>query len=117
MRIYEARLSEVVRSGIECGTDSHAEPPAFFSRFGLFALPIVPADKLLSERQHSRVVAGVVDATVRRRVRHLTFANVVAQTHVVAGYSELVAADVKNALEEPEMLHSRIAAIRPDRTL
>src|SRR5581483_6749815 len=59
----------------------------------------------------------VVDATVRRRVRELLATEVIPHPDLVGRNSQMMRADVDHALQEPEMLHARISAIRADRTL
>ena len=73
------------------------------------------ADQLERDVEHPRVVARVVDAAVRRRVRHLVGADVVALAHLDRIEAELVRDDVDHALGEPEVLHARVAAVRASR--
>src|SRR5216684_3727576 len=110
--VDDARLAKIVRAGIEGRADANANPAAFLARLGLFFPPIVPADQLFGEREHARVIAGVVDTAVGRGVWHFVFANVIAQAHFISGYAESVAADIEHSLHEPELLHARVAAIR-----
>src|SRR6266481_1628434 len=111
--VNDLRLAEVVGSGIECGADANADHAAvlFFTRLTLLLPPIVPADKVLRDFEHLRIVAGVVHAAVGRGVRKLFRTDVVAQAHFVRCDADLVGADVDDALQEPEVLHARVSAI------
>ena len=71
----------------------------------------------LRHLQHLRIVARVVHAAVGRGVRKFFRPNVVAQAHFVGGNAQFVRADVHHALQKPEMLHARVAAVRADRAL
>ena len=115
--VDDARLAEIVRAGIERGADAHADHSPLRARLLLLLFPLLPADQALSDVEHLRVVAGVIDAAVGGGVGHFAGANVIAQAHFIARNAELMRADVHHALEEPQMLHPRIAAIGPDRTL
>ena len=77
LRVDELRLAEVVRAGVERRAD--ADPEQLPARLGV-APPLldpVVADQLERLVEAARVVAGVVDAAVRRLVRHLVGADVV----------------------------------------
>ena len=116
LRIDDLRLAEIVGAGIERGADADAEPAAFGVSLGALGLPLVPADQIFRHLQHAGIVAGIVDAAVRRGVGKLFRPNVIAQAHLVGGNVQLVSADVEHALQEPQVLHARIAAIGADGT-
>src|SRR5260370_32601164 len=67
--IDDLRLAEIIGSGIEGGADTNSQHAAFLARFGLLLLPVIPADQLLSNLEHLRIIAGVVHAAVGRGVR------------------------------------------------
>ena len=77
----------------------------------------VVVDQLERDVQAARVVAGVVDAAVRRLVRHLVGPHVVALPHLDRIEPELVGDDVADPLGQPELLHARVAAVRRHRAL
>src|SRR5262249_48666432 len=104
--IDDLRLAEIVRAGVECRADADADPAAFGACRGPLFLPVLPADFFLCDLQHLRIVAGVVDAAIRRRVRKFLGSNVVAQPHFVGGNTEFVRTNINDTLEEPEVLHS-----------
>ena len=74
-------------------------------------------DQLERDVEAARVVAGVVDAAVRRLVRHLLGLDVVLLPHLDRVEPELVRDDVADPLGQPELLHPRVAAVRRDRRL
>ena len=78
LRVDERRLAEVVRPRVEGRADADAEQLA--ARLGVLALLVdrVVVDELQRLVETARVVAGVVDAAVRRLVGHLVGADVVA---------------------------------------
>ena len=63
------------------------------------------------------VVAGVVDAAVRRLVRELLGAGRSSLADLDRIETELVRDDVDDPLGQPEVLHARVAAVRRDRRL
>src|SRR5260370_19144021 len=91
----------------------------FRSPFGsgrrLSLLPILPANLFLSDLQHFGIVARVIDAAVRSRVRKFFRSNIVAQPYLVRSNAQLVRANIHDPLQEPKMLHPRIAAVRTNR--
>ena len=115
--IHDLRLPEVVGAGIERGADADSDQAAFLAGRGLLLLPVVPADQALRHLQHLRIVARVVDAAVGRGVGKFLGKNVIAQAHLVGGNTQFVGADIDDALQKPQVLHARIAAIGADRTL
>ena len=115
LRVDEPRLAEVVRAGVERRADPDAEQlPARLRLLARCAGIDVVADQLERDVEHRRVVAGVVDAAVRRLVRHVLGADVVPLPHLDRVEAELVRDDVDHALGEPEVLHARVAAVRGD---
>ena len=106
------RLAEVVRSRVERRADPDAEQLAAASASARrSAMPSQPI-RSSADVEHARVVAGVVDAAVRRLVRHLLDPDVVALAHLDRIEVELVRDDVHDALGEPELLHARVPAVR-----
>src|SRR5207249_9742018 len=97
---------------VERCADANADQPALFTRFGLLLLPFIPTDQPLRNLHHLGIVPGVVDATIRRGVRKFFRTYIVAYAHFVRRDSQFVRADINNALQEPQMLHPRISAIR-----
>ena len=83
-------------------------------RLGPPLLDRVVADELERHVERPRVVAGVVDAAVRRLVRHVLGLDVVALAQLDGVEAELVRDDVDDALGEPELLHPRVPAVRRD---
>ena len=75
---------------------------------------LVGADELERHVQRPRVVAGVVDAAVRRLVRHVLGLDVVLAADLDRIEPERVRDDVDDPLGEPELLHARVAAVRRD---
>ena len=106
------RLSKIVRARVQRGANADSDQAAFFARCGLFLFPFVPANFRFGHLQHLGIVSRVVHATVRSGVGEFFWANVVAQAHFVGRDAEFVPANVNNPLQEPEMLHTRVAAIR-----
>ena len=100
--------------------ESRVEPIPTPSRFprasasARFAGHRVVVDQLEREVEHPRVVAGVVDAAVRRLVRHVLGADVVPLAHLDRVEAELARDDVDDPLGEPEVLHARVTAVRGD---
>src|SRR2546429_6867285 len=43
--------------------------------------------------------------------------NVIAHSHRIGRYSQRLSANINHALHKPQVLHPRVTAIRPDRTL
>src|ERR1035437_1516459 len=115
--VDDLRLSEIVGSGIERGADANPEDAAFSARLDLLLLPVVPTDQVFRNFQHLRIVAGIVHAAVGCGVRKLFRTDVVAQAHFVRCNANFVAADVDDALQEPEVLHARVSAIGADGAL
>ena len=116
LRIHEPRLREVVRARVERRAD--ADPDQLAARLVSLALADrAVVDELEREVEGARVVAGVVDAPVDRRVRHLVRPHVVALAHLDRIDAELPPDDVEHALDEPEVLKARVAAVRPARRL
>ena len=76
------------------------------------SLEPVVADQLERDVERACVVAGVVDAAVRRLVRHLLGLDVVALAHLHGVEPELGRDDVDDPLGQPEVLHPRVAAVR-----
>jgi hypothetical protein len=64
------------------------------------------ADQVERDVEAARVVAGVVHAAVRRRVRELVGLDVVLLAHGDRIEPELACDDVDDALGQPEVLHS-----------
>ncbi len=110
--VEELRLAEVVRAGVERRADP--EPEQLASRGGVLAALVQPvvADQLERDVERTCVVAGVVDAAVRRLVRHLLGLHVVALAHLHGVEPELGRDDVDDPLGQPEVLHPRVAAVR-----
>ena len=69
--IQELGLAEVVRAGVERRADPDAEQLAPGGRLRTPLLDRVVADQLERRVERARIVAGVVDAAVRRLVRHV----------------------------------------------
>src|SRR5271157_4250879 len=115
--VHDLGLPEVVGSGIERGADADANHAALFARLGLFLLPVVPANQAFRDFEHLGIVARVVHAAVGRGVGELFRANVVAQAHFVGRDTNFVGTDVHDALQKPQVLHARVAAIRADGAL
>ena len=115
--LTSVRLAEVVRARVEGRADADAEQLA--ARLGVLALLVdrVVVDELQRLVETARVVAGVVDAAVRRLVGHLVGADVVAFPDLDRIELELVGHDVEHALREPQVLHARVAAVRAARRL
>ena len=92
--VDQLRLAEVVRAGVERRADPEAEQLA--ARRGLRPplLDRVVADQLERHVERPRVVAGVVDAAVRRLVRHVLGLDVVALAQLDRVEAELVRDDV-----------------------
>ena len=115
--IEQLRLAEVVRARIERRADPQAEQlPARLGLAPALLDPVV-ADQVERDVQAARVVAGVVDASVRRLVRHLVRADVVPLAHLDRVEPELRRDDVHDPLGQPQVLHARVPAVRPDRRL
>jgi hypothetical protein len=112
LRIEQLRLAEVVRARVERRADPDAEQLPARGRLLLARLDPVVADQVEGDVEAARVVAGVVDATVRRLVRHLLRLDVVALAHLDRVDLELGADDVDDPLGQPEVLHPRVAAVR-----
>ena len=117
LRVDHPRLAEVVRARVERRADPDAEQLAAALGVAAALVDAVPADQVEPDVEHAGVVAGVVDAAVRRLVRHVLGADVVALPHLDRVELELVRDDVDHALGEPELLHARVAAVRRDRRL
>src|SRR5918912_902401 len=116
-RVQERRLAEVVRPRVERGADPEAEQLPARLRVAPPLLEPVVADQLERDVEAAGVVAGVVDAAVRRLVRHLLALDVVPLPHLDRVEPELARDDVHDPLGQPEVLHARVAAIRRDRRL
>src|SRR5207244_6068448 len=71
IRVQQLRLAEIVRAGIERGANPQAEPLAPRLRVAPPLLDRVVADQLERDVEAAPVVAGGVDAAVRRGVREL----------------------------------------------
>src|SRR5260370_3133461 len=67
--VDDARLAKIVCAGIESRADANSNPAAFLARGGLFFLPFVPADQVLCQCQHPRIIAGILDPPLRPRSR------------------------------------------------
>ena len=78
---------------------------------------VAVADEIERDVEALRVVAGVVDAAVRRLVGHLLGLDVVPLAHLDRVEPELVRDDVDDPLGEPQVLHARVAAVRRHRRL
>ena len=115
--VEDLRLAEVVRARVERRADPEAQQLAARGGVGAAFLEAVVADQIERQVERARVVAGVVDAAVRRLVRHLLGLDVVelADRHRV--HPELARDDVDDPLGQPEVLHARVAAVRRDRGL
>ena len=111
------RLAEVVRPRVERRADPDAEQLAAARRLLAPRLDPLVADELERQVEAARVVAGVVDAAVRRLVRHLLGLDVVQLAHRDGIELELGGDDVDDPLGQPEVLHPRVAAVRRDRRL
>src|ERR1700751_1739205 len=109
--IHDLGLAKIVSSGIERGANAVPDHTPLLAGFSLFLSPGIPADQTLREFQHSWVIARIINATIRRRIRELFGTDVVPQSHLVSRDSQFVGANVDGALQEPEMLHARIATI------
>ena len=75
---------------------------------------LVGADQLERHVHRPRVVARVVDAAVRRLVRHVLRLDEVLAPDLDRIEAERVRDDVDHALGEPELLHAGVAAVRRD---
>ena len=115
--IEQLRLPEVVRARIERRADPQAEQLA--ARLGLAPALLDPvvADQVERDVQAARVVAGVVNAAVRRFVGHLVRTDVVPLAHLDRVELQLRRDDVHDSLGQPQVLHARVPAVRPDRRL
>ena len=113
--IDDLRLSEIVGARVERCTNANANQPALLSGFGLLFLPLVPTNELLAKVEHPWVVPRVVHATIRRGVGKFLWPDVIAQPHLIGGDAEFVRANIDHPLQEPQMLHTGIAAVRSDR--
>ena len=105
----------VPESSVEPMPTPSSLPRAFASARRCLDRSVV--DELERDVEHARVVARVVDAAVRRLVRHVLGPDVVALAHLDRVDAELVRDDVDHALGEPEVLHARVAAVRRARRL
>ncbi len=110
-------LAEVVRSRVERRADAEAEQLPTPRRVlpPLLDRPVV--DELERDVESRRIVAGVVDAAVRRLVRHLLRLDVVPLPDLDRVETELVRDDVDDPLGQPQVLHARVAAVRRHRRL
>src|ERR1700723_3381163 len=117
IRIDNLRLAEIIRARIKRRTNPNPEISAFLASFSSLLHPLVPIDQFFSNIQHARIITRIVNASIRRGVRKLLFANVITLAHLVRREAKLVAADIHHPLEKPKMLHARVAAIRANRTL
>ena len=97
-RVDVLRLGEVVRARVERRADAEAEQLAARLGVGAPRLDGVVADQLEREVERARVVARVVDAAARRRVRHLLGLDVVELAQRDRIEVELVRDDVDDAL-------------------
>ncbi len=112
--IEDHRLPEVVRPGVERRADAEAEQLAAPLGVPSALLEPLVTDQLERDVEAAGVVAGVVDAAVRRRVGHVLGADVVLLAHLDGIEVELVRHDVHDPLGEPELLHARVAPVRRD---
>ena len=112
--VEERRLAEVVRARSRASSRSRSRS-SFPFRCRLPRAGAVVVDQLERDVEAARVVARVVDAAVRRLVRHLVGLDVVLLPHLDRIEPELVGDDVADPLGQPELLHPRVAAVRRDR--
>ncbi len=112
--IDHARLAKVVRARVESRADADPEQLAARLCVRPARLDARVVDQVERDVEHLRIVARVVDAAIRRLVRHLFGANVVLLAHLDGVELELVGDDVDHPLGEPEVLHARVAAVRRD---
>ena len=111
--VDQLRLPEVVRARVERGADPEPEQLAARGGLGPPLLDPVGADELERHVQRPRVVARVVDAAVRRLVRHVLGLDVVLACGSRPDRSPSVCATMSmTPLGEPELLHPRVAAVR-----
>ncbi len=113
IRVQELGLAEVVRPRVERRADADAEQLSPALGVSPLLLERRIADEVEGDVEAARVVAGVVDAAVRRLVGHLLGLDVVALADLDRVELELVGDDVDHALREPEVLHARVAPVRP----
>ena len=114
LRVEDHRLAEVVRSGVERGADADPEELPARLRVAPLLVQRVVADQVERDVEAAGVVAGVVDAAVRRLVGELFVLDVVLLAHLDRIEAELVRDDVDDPLGQPEVLHARVAAVRRD---
>ena len=114
VRVQQGRLPEVVRPRVERGADAEAEELA--PRFRVLApfldRPVV--DQVERDIERRCIVAGVVDAPVRRLVWHLLGLHVVLLADLDRIEIELGRDDVDDPLGQPQVLHARVAAVGRD---
>ena len=114
IRVQERRLAEVVRPRVERRADPEAEELPARSRLLAPLLDRAVVDQLEHHVERGRVVARVVEAAVRRLVRHLLGLHVVPLAHLDRVEAELGRDDVDDPLGQPQVLHPRVAAVRRD---
>ena len=110
--VDQLRLAEVVRARVERGADPEAEQLAAGGRLCPPLLDARRTDEVERHLHRPRVVARVVDAAVRRLVRHVLGLDEVLAADLDRIDPERVRDDVDHALGEPELLHARVAAVR-----
>ena len=112
LRVDELRLAEVVRARVERGADAEPEKLATGGRFGPPRLDVGGTDQVEGHVHRPWIVARVVDAAVRRLVRHVLRLDEVEPADLDRVEVERLRDDVDHALREPELLHARVAAVR-----
>ena len=116
-RVDDPRLTKVVGAGVERRADADADPLAAAGARALARQRPLVVDQLERAIEHRRIVAGVVDAAVRRLVGELLGLHVVELAQLDSIEAQLVRDDVDDPFDHPQVLQPRIAAVGSDRTL